>query len=148
MIPPTNEQLALLQALKMRKSISRAELEQAGVTLKGCPVGLSILDEIAREQAKERGLHEFSGLKFSTESTTGIFDSIKGLEDSAKRLCALDKCNSRPEMIERNSIYSPDYDSSAIYSFRVDRDVNSTREAMQLYGGVENLGQFENAVNE
>ena len=51
-------------------------------------------------------------------------------------------------MAARSSIYNPEWESNAMYAFRVDKDVNSTREAMEFYGGVQNLESFEAAVNE
>ena len=148
MTPPTQEQLALLQALKLRDKISRDELEQAGRTLKDSPVCLSVLEEIAQNLSEKTGSHEYYGLRFATESTNGILSCIDGLAESAKRICSLNKCDSRAEQAARASIYSPEYTHNALYSFRVDHDVSNTREAMEFYGGVNNLESFEAAVNE
>ena len=46
---PTSEQLAILQVLKMRQSVTIDEIRQAENSLKDCPVALSVLDEIAHE---------------------------------------------------------------------------------------------------
>lgn len=140
MIAPTAEQLALLQALQMREKIDRNELEQAGRTLKDCPVALSVLEEIAQKQ-------EIHGLRFTSGSTSGVLACIDGLAESAKRICALDKPNSRRDMAMRNSIYNPDHDHRAMYSFRIDKDTESVRESMELFGGVSDLASFEAAVN-
>lgn len=148
MTPPTQEQLALLQALKMRHKISRDELEQAGRTLKENPVCLSVLEEIAQDLIDKTGSNEYYGLNFVTESTNGILSCIDGLTESAKRICSLNKCDSRADMAAHKSIYNPAYSHDALYSFRVDKDVSSTREAMELFGGVSNLESFEAAVNE
>lgn len=40
MIPPTAEQIALLQALQMREHLTRDDLEHAATSMKGCAVGL------------------------------------------------------------------------------------------------------------
>lgn len=148
MTPPTQDQLALLQALKMRDKISRDELEQAGRTLKDSPVCLSVLEEIAQNLTEKTGSHEYYGLRFVTESTSGILGCIDSLAESAKRICSLNKCDSRAEMAARSSIHNPEWESNAMYSFRVDKDVTSTRDAMEFYGGVQNLASFEAAVNE
>lgn len=148
MEPPTQEQLALLQTLKMREKISPAELEQAGRTLRNSPVSLSVLQEIAQEMGKRTKSHEYNSLHFVTESTSGILSCIGELEESARRICKLDKCDSRQDMTRRASVHSPEYSHDALYSFRVDHDVASVREAMKYFGGVENLDSFEAAVNE
>ncbi len=141
MTAPTAEELSLLQALKMRDSIGKDELEQAARTLKNCPVGLSILDEIATK-------NEIHGVHFGAESTESILNHINALEDSAKRICALDKCDSRQEMLLRRSIYSPDHKDNAMYSFTVDRDYNSESDALAYLGGVNDLASFKEAVND
>ena len=148
MIAPTQEQLALLQALKMREKIGRDELEQAGRTLKDSPVCLSVLDEIARDMGKKTNSPAYYGLRFSTESTSGILSCIDSLTESAKRICSLNKCDSKAEQAERASIYSTEHTHNALYSFRTDRDVSSVREAMETFGGVQSLDSFEAAVNE
>ena len=141
MIPPTAEQIALLQVLKMRENITRDELEQAGRTLKDCPAALSVLQEIATQQ-------QLYGLRFTYLSTAGVLDSINTLADSAKRMCTMSKPNSR-----RNtnwSVHSPDYEpgTSKFQTFRIDKDTDSVRESMELFGGVIDLSSFESAVND
>lgn len=138
---PTNEQVNLLQVLRMREKITRDELEQAGRTLKDCPAALSVLDEIAKQ-------HEYNGMHFSSLSTAGILASIDSLADSAKRICALRKCDSKREQIAHASVHSPEWSHDAVYSFRVDCDVSSIGEAMQTFGNVHNLDAFAEAVNE
>ena len=141
MIPPTTEQLNLIQALKLRSKVTRDELQQAGNTLKDNPVCLSILDEIARD-------NEFIGMHYGAESTASIHEHIDALADSAKRLCSLKKCDSRKEL--HTSPYDPQHTPgiSNLYTFRIDRDTESIRDAMELYGGVSDLASFEAAVNE
>ncbi len=46
-IAPTAEQLAILQTLKMRQSVTKEEIRQAENSLEDCPLALSVLDEIA-----------------------------------------------------------------------------------------------------
>lgn len=149
MVPPTQDELALLQALKMRDRISRDELEQAGRTFKNSPVCLSVLEEIVQDLSDRHGARDYLGLRFATESTRGIMKCIDDLEESAKRICKLDKCDSKAEMLERRNIYNPGHvDAVSLYSFRVDHDVDSIGDAMSFFGGVRNLESFEAAVNE
>lgn len=141
MIAPTPEELALLQALKMREKISVDELEQAARTLKKNPICLSVLDEIAEK-------NEIRGVHYGAESTASVMEHIDSLAESAKRICALDKCDSRQEMVARASIYSPEHTENALYSFQVDRDFISEEDALAYLGGVNNTQAFREAVNE
>ena len=144
MNPPTAEQLALLQALQMRERVSRDELMQAARTLKECPVALSVLQEIGERQ-EPRFLLNHQG--FAVESTKSILAHIDELSSSAKRICALNKPDSRGDMTERASFHHGGQGVNALYSWRVDRDVSSVSECMELFGGVSDLKAFESAVN-
>lgn len=137
---PTAEQLAILQALKMRDKVSSDELHQASRTLEGNPLCLSVLDEIAAK-------NNYHGLVFSKESTAAILEHIKDLHDSAKRLCALEKCDSRAEMAERASVHSVNHSNNALYSWQADKDFDTEKDAMRDFGGVADFETFSQAVN-
>jgi hypothetical protein len=141
MTAPTPEEIALLQALKMREKIGADELKQAARTLKNNPVCLSVLDEIAEK-------NEIRGIRFGGESTASILEYVDSLAESAKRICALEKCDSKNEMLERANIHSPKWTENALYSFRVDRDYISEEDALAYLGGVNNAQAFRDAVNE
>ena len=140
MIAPTPEELALLQTLKMRDKIGRDELEQAARTLKNSPVGLSVLNEIAEK-------NEIRGVHFGEESTASVMAHIDALAESAKRLIALERCDSKQEMIARANIHNPEHTNDALYSFTADRDYISEEDALAYMGGVDNLESFRDAVN-
>lgn len=53
--PPTQEQLAILQALKMRETITQDELDQAAQSMGGNGLALGVVQEIARKQGIFRG---------------------------------------------------------------------------------------------
>ncbi len=141
LIPPTQEQLSVLQVLKMREKISRDELEQAARTLKGNAAALSVLEEIALKQ-------DIHGTGFEMESTSAIIKHIDSLEDSAKRLCKLNKPDSKQEMIQRRDIHSPEWQTDALYSYRTDREFVSEADTISFMGNVNNLSEFQNAVNQ
>lgn len=141
MIAPTQEQLAILSALKMRETLTRDELEQAGRSLKGCPVALAVVNELAKKH-ELHGVHNYGGL-----STTAILEAVDTLADNAKRLCVLRRCDSKREMAQRASVFSPEWDPSAMRAFRVDVDPENLENAMGVFGGVENLEDFSAAVD-
>ena len=141
MIAPTQEQLAILSALKMRETLTRDELEQAGRSLKGCPVALAVVNELAKKH-EIHGVHNYGGL-----STTAILEAVDTLADNAKRLCDLQRCDSKREMVERASVYSPNWTPGALRSYRVDYDPENLENAMGVFGGVENLENFSAAVD-
>lgn len=140
MIPPTTEQLSILQTLKMRNKISRDELTQASHTLNNCPLCLSVLDEIAQDNG-------YYGLHFGKESTSAIIKHIETLSDSANRICKLDKPDSKKEQISKASIYDPEHTHNALFSFRVDKDITSEESAMSVFGEVNDFEMFQKAVN-
>ncbi len=140
MVAPTQEELALLQALKMRESIGKDELEQAARTLKDSPVGLSILNEIAKK-------NNLYGIHYGAESTASVLEHIDSLSESVKRLVALERCDSKQDMLEKANIHSPKHTENALYSFTADRDYASEEDALAYMGGVEDAKSFRDAVN-
>ena len=52
---PTAEQIVLLQVLQMRTSVPKSELDRAAKMLEGCPMGLSVLDDLAEKHGHRRG---------------------------------------------------------------------------------------------
>lgn len=137
MIAPSAEQIALLQALKMREKISRHELEQAGRTLKDSPVCLSVLQEIA-------GKMGLRGVRLGAESTESILSHIDSLADSARRISQIDDPGNRGKHMNDQDM-TP---SQRVYTFRVNRDPVDMADSMEYFGGVEDLPSFESAVND
>lgn len=60
MTPPTDEELRLVQLLKMKDSVTQQELDAAANTLKGNSTCLAILTEIAHKQGFVRGYNNYS----------------------------------------------------------------------------------------
>lgn len=143
--PPTQDQLAIVEALRMRDKVSRDELDMAANTLKDCPLLMPVLQEISDNMLKKYKEHEYLGYRVDTTSTAAIMRNIDELQEAAKRICKLNKCDSRAEMVERHNIHSPKWESDAFYSAGVDRDVNTPEDCMSLYGGVsaDNYSEFE-----
>lgn len=140
MTAPSADQLAILQALKMREKLTRGELEQAANALQNCPLALSVLGDLAAK-------YEIHGVSFSIPSTAAIAEHITSLENGARRLCTLEKPNSKREMLAKTDIHSPEHDSTAIYALPVDRDYLSEADFMAHMGGVNDLAAFQKAVN-
>lgn len=141
LVAPTAEQMNLLQLMQMREKVTRDELEQAARTLKGNAAALSVLEEISLK-------HDIHSVGFAMESTAGIMKHIDSLFDSAKRICALNKPNSKQEMVAATDIHSPEWKSGAMYSYRVDRDFDNEADTMAALGDVHSLSEFQNAVNQ
>lgn len=75
LVAPTPEQAALLSVLQMRASLSRDELERAARQMDGCPIALSVLDDLAKK-------HEVRGVRFNCELTA---DDLQGKIDTLDR---------------------------------------------------------------
>lgn len=63
MTPPTDEELRLVQLLKMKDSVTQQELDAAANTLKGNGTCLAILTEIAHKQGFARGYNNYAETK-------------------------------------------------------------------------------------
>lgn len=90
---PTSEQLAILQALKMRDSLTADEIRQAANNMRECPLALSVLGDLA----KSKGLtaHVDTG----APSTEYLMKRIESLEYNAAAMLRGDSIstNRKPE---------------------------------------------------
>lgn len=60
LVVPDQRQLVMLQVLGMKSTVSRSELDRAAAALQGCPLGLSVLDDLA-EKHGHHGCHYNDG---------------------------------------------------------------------------------------
>lgn len=129
---PTQEQLSVLQALKLRNRVSRDELRRAAQTMRGCPVAERALEEIARKSG------EILGLEQEISSDT-VRENLHSLRVNAGRLVSkLQAPNSRREHMSRS-----DWDM-----FRLDTDPADENDCLRIFGLCANGAQFAAAVNE
>jgi hypothetical protein len=132
---PTPEQLALVQALKMRKpgSVPREELQQAALAVKGVPA----LEKVLTEMSVENG---GSQVFAPTISSDKIQTTIHNLRLSGGRMIhQLEHCDERGKYVNTSN-----WDM-----FRVDTDVQDEADALRVYGLVTGATaeEFSNAVN-
>lgn len=80
MTAPTQEQLALLQALRMREHLSRDDLECAANSMQSCPVALGVLRELAQK-------HELMGMGVTVAGGTMDTDSALHTIGTLRRSC-------------------------------------------------------------
>lgn len=86
--PPTEDELRLLQLLKMRDSVTETELEAAANTLSGNPTCLAALTEIAHKQGFLRGYMSYATSK---EMPVDVAEStIKGLASAIRDFMEFD----------------------------------------------------------
>lgn len=129
---PTQEQLSVLQALKLRDHVSRDELKRAAQTMRGCPVAERALEEIARKSG------EILGLEQEISSDT-VRENLHSLRVNAGRLVSnLQAPNSRREHMSR----------SDWTLFRLDVDPADENDCLRIFGLCANGAQFAAAVNE
>lgn len=128
---PNPEQLALLQALRMRESVSKDELQAAANVLKGCPVGERILEELARKNGHPMVLsQELSGDE--------VRQHLQSLRNSAGHLISkLEHPDSRRESVN-NGEYT---------LFRLDVDPADESDALRIFGYIVDTEKFSAAVN-
>ena len=116
---PTQEQLAILQALKMRDHVSRDELRQAAINMRGCPVAERTLEEELSEDT--------------------VRQNIYSLRRNGEKLVArLDEPNSRKTHMD-----SRDWDM-----FHLDVDPANEADCLRIFALCDDPAQLAAAVNE
>lgn len=129
---PTQEQLAILQALKMRDHVSRDELRQAAINMRGCPVAERTLEEIARKSGV------YLGLKQELSEDT-VRRNIYSLRRNGEKLVArLDEPNSRKAHMDNR-----DWDM-----FHLDVDPANEADCLRIFALCDDPAQLAAAVNE
>lgn len=129
---PTPEQLAILQALKMRDRVSKDELREALNAVKGCPLCERVIGEIATKN------HHILGMEQEMSSDT-IRRSMDSLKRNGETLIAQLE---RPGEDRRTAVNNGNWDL-----FRLDIDAKDSEDCMRVFGGVTDFSKFAEAVN-
>jgi len=135
MTAPTQDQLAILQALRMREKLTRDDLNHAANAMADCSVGLGVLEELAKK-------HEILGF----HAPTGVSDAfvqraIKSFADSANTVLKLERTNQRRQLMNPTpgtgeGPFGTAPSADAIAKFRVDVDAQSAQDSAARFGGV------------
>lgn len=139
--PPGDDELRLLQTLKLRNHLSKEELQSAGRALQDNTVALHALDDIAQAH----GHHNlFIAYPAWNDSESVHQRRIASLTDSARRIVRMTKPDNRRETAKA-AVYGGD-----IQSMRVDRDFDDERDMIQWYGNITDaeFDTFKSAVND
>lgn len=129
---PTTEQLNLLQALKLRTSISRDELRRAAITLRDCPAALEGLREIGRSLGVTTGIPQ--------ENDT-VSENLETLNKRTAQMLSLNKVDDRRK--HANGLLSDNLDL-----FQIDTDPANEAECMRIMALATDPAGFSAAVNE
>lgn len=136
---PTPEQESILRVLKMRSNLTVDELQQAENSLKGCPIALSVLQELAVE-------HGILGFHVNQHTSTNeILESIKSLESFAKTTCQMPRVDNKQEWL-KSPKYNP-VDGIRTDYFRVDRNFDNEEDCITFAGFVNDYNAFKSMVN-
>ena len=129
---PTAEQLAILQALKMRDSVSKDELREALNAVKGCPLAERVVGELAAKH------HHVLGMERELTSDT-VRRSLDSLRLNGERL--ISKLEQPGE--DRRAAVNRGYYTM----FLLDQEPKDEADAMRIFGSATDYGQFSEAVN-
>lgn len=133
MTAPTQEQLAILQALKMRDHVSRDELRQAANTLKDCPVAMETLREIAGNLGVTIGIaQEISG--------NTVTQHLRTLRSHTAEMLGMSKVDDRKSHVNSRAANSGTL-------FLIDRDFTDEADCMRIMALATDPVGFANAVN-
>jgi len=135
-VPPTAEQLNIIQLLKMKERVTRDELRHAANSMGECSLALSILEEIARA-------HDIMGFHAGGTGVSDQFvsDAIRAFAQSAKTTLTLERTNQRRQLLNpppgTGGGPNGNYPSHAdVEKFRVDLDPDSAKSYAARWGGV------------
>ena len=81
---PTAEQISLLNLLKMKKKPSASDLDQTANAVIDCPMALSIIDEVARENGLRGGYARMCPIMDNESALAAVEGLRDGVEDFLK----------------------------------------------------------------
>lgn len=131
-VPPTDEQMRLLQVLKLKSNITRDDLTHAAHSMGDCSLALSVLEEIAAE-------HDILGFHAGGVGVSDQFvrDAIREFAKSARTTLTLDRTNNRAALMRGTE--GPHGTAPAfgnIEKFRLDVDPENAQDCAGRWGGV------------
>ena len=74
---PTPDELGVLQVLKMKENITKADLDMAANSLKNNPACLTILSEIARKNEIFTNYDGYGGTELSVQAAGNLIDALR-----------------------------------------------------------------------
>lgn len=134
-VAPTDEQMRLVQLLKLKEHVSRDELEHAANSMGNCGLALSILEEIARA-------HDILGFHAGGGGVSDQFvqDAIRTLAKSARITLSLERTNQRRQLMNPNGTGDGLWGNSPrigdIEKFRLDVGPENAQACAGRWGGV------------
>lgn len=131
-VPPTDEQMRLLQVLKLKSNITRDDLTHAAHSMGDCSLALSVLEEIAAE-------HDILGFHAGGAGVSDQFvrDAIRAFAKSARTTLTLERTNNRAALMRGEE--GPHGTAPAfgnIEKFRLDVDPENAKDCAGRWGGV------------
>lgn len=127
---PTPEQLATVQMLNMRSSVTRDDLKRAANTCKGCPMAIETLRQIATKAGIMGGI----GFLYTDDGTAPNFYYLRSTTDTAVSL-------KRPDD-HRRLVNSREY-----HKFHVDFDPADPAACMHIMAGAADFTAFSGMVD-
>lgn len=134
-VPPTDEQMRLLQVLKLKSNITRDDLTHAARSMGDCGLALSTLEEIARD-------HGILGFHAGSTGVSDQFarDVIGNFAKSAKVTLSANRTNQRRQLMDPGGLGDGQYGTlpkmENIQKFRLDVDPESAQDCASRWGGV------------
>lgn len=134
-VPPTDEQMRLLQVLKLKSNITRDDLTHAAHSMGDCSLALSVLEEIAVE-------HDILGFHAGGAGVSDQFvrDAIRGFAKNARTLLSIERTNQRRELMNTGGMGGGRFGAipsfAAIGKFKIDVDPESAQDCAGRFGGV------------
>lgn len=131
-VAPTEEQLRLIQLLKLKERVTREDLEHVANSMQECGLALSILEEIAREK-------EILGFHAGNKGVSDQFvtDAIRSFANNARTILSLDYCGDNGRQLDRcEGAFGAMPTMRSIEKFRVDVEPQGPMDCAGRFGGV------------
>lgn len=141
LVVPDQRQLVMLQILNMKSTVSRSELDRAAAALQGCPMGLSVLDDLAVK-------HELHGCHYNDgPDPDRVLQQLDQMESNVGWFLSAERHNAQYVPGNReNPGQNDSFDD--IRRIQLTRDFQTAEDCCRVFGTIptDKVGEFESLV--
>lgn len=141
LVVPDQRQLVMLQILNMKSTVSRSELDRAAASMQGCPLALSVLDDLAVK-------HEIHGCHYNDgPDPDRVLQQLDQMESNVGWFLSAERHNAQYVPGNReNPGQNDSFDD--IRRIQLTRDFQTAEDCCRVFGTIptDKVGEFESLV--
>lgn len=141
LVVPDQRQLVMLQILNMKSTVSRSELDRAAASMQGCPLALSVLDDLAVK-------HGHHGCHYNdAPNPDAVLQQLDQMERNVGYFLSAERHNAKRIPSTFETVGQND-SLDDIKRAQLTRDFQTAEDCCRVFGTIptDKVGEFESLV--